>query len=54
MRSPAAVLILILAAGSSSAPQDDHRVQELLCKLDDDLIEARASAAAGRLPSRAP
>jgi hypothetical protein len=46
MRSPAFVLILLLAAGSPSAPQEDVRIQDLLRKLDDDSIEARASAAA--------
>jgi hypothetical protein len=47
MRSLVGVLILAtLAAGSPAACQEDHRIQDLLRKLDDDSIEARASAAA--------
>src|SRR5262249_39950477 len=42
MRVLAAVLIL----SSLAAPQEDLRIQELLRKLDDDSIEARAAAAA--------
>jgi len=45
MRSLTAVLIFIAASGPLAAPQEDLRVQDLLSKLDDDSIEARASAA---------
>ena len=43
----AALLVLTLALAVEAPCQEDVRIQELLRKLDDDSIEARASAAAG-------